>query len=414
MTDAQRARARNVILFTVFLDILGFGIIIPQLAVYAAQFGATPTMAGLLASTYSAMTFLFTPFWGRLSDRHGRRPVLLVSIFGTAVAHVFFAFAGNLTFLFGARALDGITGANISAAQAYLSDITPPDERAKTFGIFGAIFGIGFAIGPLVGWGMSHLPGAWGGNFGLGMVSAVLSIINWALALKFMPETLDKKIQRRNREAASSTKESWFNVSGFRRAFALPNLGRVIAIGFISTAAFATLQGTYGLFIIKQYVRPTIQQQIQSNPEEAGKRALFALQSEQATKPALVATEGGEGAVEDDATQPYPRSMGGDFNLPGQTAPEGLSWRHVEKLLVRPEAARVVGIIFGVIGLFSLVVQGGLIRPLQKRMGEVSLVLWGTVIMALALVLIAIPLPMWWQFATAALSRWETVWRRRF
>ncbi|RYG61396.1 MFS transporter, partial [bacterium] len=188
MDDAQRAAARKVILFTAFLDVLGFSIIIPQLAVYAAQFGATPAMTGLLASIYSMMGFLFTPFWGRLSDRKGRRPILLYSIFGTSLSYVLFAFAHSLPLLFAARTMDGITGANISTAQAYLSDITPPEERARNFGFFGAIFGIAFAIGPLIGTALSHLPGAWGGNLGLGMFSAVLSLVNWLLAIKYLPE----------------------------------------------------------------------------------------------------------------------------------------------------------------------------------------------------------------------------------
>ena len=399
---AQRARAQKVILFTVFLDILGFGIIIPQLGVYAAQFGATPALAGLLASTYSAMTFLFTPFWGRLSDQFGRRPVLLYSIFGSALSHVLFALAGNLPFLFFARALDGVTGANISAAQAYLSDITPPEKRASTFGIFGAIFGIGFALGPLIGWGLSHLPGAWGGNFGLGMVSAILAFANWALAVKFLPETLSPQIQAQNRAVKRS--KNPFQISSFQTALKIPNFGTVIVLGFFTTAAFATMQGTYALFIVKEYSRPAIQAQIRENPQEAGRQAVKLSQTEQNFAPAVGAGESGsETPIREDLTVPYPQSLGGDFDLPGQTAPEGLSWRHVEKLLVRPEAARTVGQIFALIGILSLFIQGGLMRKLPQKVGEVPLVVVGTFFMALGLALIAVPFPLWWQFAVAAL-----------
>ena len=112
--DAHLAGAKRVVLLTVFLDILGFGIIIPQLAVYAAQYSATPEQIGMLASSYSAMQFLFAPFWGRLSDRIGRRPILVWSIFGTALGYVLFAYSGSLWMLFAARIVDGITGANIS------------------------------------------------------------------------------------------------------------------------------------------------------------------------------------------------------------------------------------------------------------------------------------------------------------
>jgi nitrate/nitrite transporter NarK len=214
----RRQAAKRVILFTVFLDLLGFGIIIPQLGVYAAQFGADPRTVGLLASTYSAMGFLFAPFWGYLSDRIGRRPVLLYSIFGTAVGYVIFAFSGSLPLLFLSRTVDGITSGNISTAQAYLSDITPPEERAKTFGLFGAVFGVGFAIGPTVGALISYLPGVWGTNFGLGIFTAALAFLNWALAVKRLPETLSTEIRRENLASDARHNRKWqiFNVRSFR------------------------------------------------------------------------------------------------------------------------------------------------------------------------------------------------------
>jgi DHA1 family tetracycline resistance protein-like MFS transporter len=401
LSDSERSRAQSVILFTVFLDILGFGIIIPQLGVYAAQFGATPEMAGLLASTYSAMTFLFTPFWGALSDRYGRRPILLYSIFGTGLSHILFALAGSLPWMFAARALDGITGANISAAQAYLSDITPPEKRSQTFGIFGAIFGIGFALGPLIGWGLSHLPGAWGGNFGLGIVSAVLSFINWGLAVKFMPETLSPAIREANKKNYKRT--SPFRISAFKQALEIPNFNIILVIGFIATAAFATMQGSYALYVVKEYARPKIQAEIKANPQGAGKRAVALQGSEGSTAPSFSIEGGEEHKVGEDLTVPYPKTLGGDFDLPNQKAPEGLSWRHVEKLLVRPEAARSVGEIFALIGILSLFVQGGLMRRLPKKVGEVRLVIAGTLLMAIGLALIAAPFPMWWQFLVAAI-----------
>lgn len=386
------ATARQIIFFTVFLDILGFGIIIPQLQVYATQFGATPLVAGFLASTYSAMGFLFMPFWGRLSDRIGRRPVLLYSIFGTGIGYLLFAFASSLPFLFAARTIDGITGANISTAQAYISDITKPEERSKYFAIFGAIFGIGFAIGPAIGWGLSHLPGAWGGNLGLGAFSAALSFLNWALAIKFLPETLHGDIRQKNQDRYAKGGSDYFNTVAFSRALGTKNLNVIIVIGFLATTAFATLQGTYALFIIKQYVRPAVQTQIKADPKGSGKQALQLLLTEHETKGAIVGTEEAPGGPADaSGTQPYPKTLGGDFDLPGENAPDGLSWRHVEKLLVRPQAARSVGVIFAVIGFLSILIQGGLVRKLPKRMGEVNMVLAGTFIMAIGLALIPLP-----------------------
>jgi MFS family permease len=409
MDDAQRSAARKVILFTAFLDVLGFSIIIPQLAVYAAQFGASPQMTGVLASIYSMMGFLFTPFWGRLSDRKGRRPILLYSIFGTSLSYILFAFAHSLPLLFAARTLDGITGANISTAQAYLSDITAPEERSKNFGFFGAIFGIAFAIGPLIGSALTHLPGTWGGNLGLGMFSAFLSFINWLLAVRFLPETLSPAIRKQNAVNDAEKGHPLINFSGFGRALAIPRLNTIIVIGFLATAAFATIQGTYALFVLKDYTRPLVQQEIKSDPQGAIARAKALSQAEVSAPRPFAVGEGSESAAApEDVTTPYPRELGGDFDFKGAPAPEGYTWRHIEKLIVRPESARLVGYIFGVIGVLSLIVQGGLIRPLQKRFSEMSLVLMGTFIMAIGLIstsLISgiIPHAIWGQFLTAGI-----------
>ncbi len=410
MNDAQRALARKIVLFTVFLDVLGIFIIVPQLAIYAAQFGASPQFTGFLASVYSMMGFVFSPFWGRLSDRRGRRPILLLSIFGSGAGYVLFALAGSLPMLFAARVIDGITGANISTAQAYLTDITPAEERSKIFAFFGVIFGVGVAIGPLIGVALTHLPGAWGGNLGLGMFSAMLSFINWALALRFLPETLSPEIRARN-AAGGQQFAAMFNFSGFGRALKTPNLGRAIVIAFFTAAAFATIQGTYSLFILKNYTRPIVQAEIRADPQDAARRAVILSRSENSGPSALLKTgnESSSAALQGDAAKPFPPSLGGDFRFSGAPAPENLSWRHVEKLLVRPESARLIGNVFGVIGILSLVI-GGSMRFFSKRFSELSLVLSGTLVMALGLVLVSgfekiVPTMMWGQYlATSVLT----------
>jgi MFS family permease len=404
MDDAQRAAAKRVILLTVFLDILGFGIILPQLAVYAAQFGATPQMAGYLSSAYSAMSFLVSPFLGALSDRIGRRPVLLISIFGTAMGYLIFGFANSLVLLFAARIIDGISAGNISTAQAYLSDITPAEDRAKTFGLFGAIFGIGFAIGPSIGTALSHLPGHFGGNLGLGLFAATLSFINFALALKSMPETLSPEIRAQN--VASAKMRPIFNLHGFQKALGIPGLNIAILLGFLTTTAFATLQGTYSLFILKEYARPQVQYTIRANPEKAAQDAQKIYTEQQQTPAQLPVATSHEGAPAEDPSQylkiPYPASLGGDFQLNAPTQ-SNLSWREIEKLLVRPRAAAMVSEIFTVIGFLSLIVQGGLMRTLPKKYGEVPLIITGTFIMALALILVPIPHVFWGQIAVSCL-----------
>lgn len=407
MDASARKKAQYTILLTVFLDILGFSIIIPQLAVYAAQFGATPWMTGVLASVYSMMGFLFTPVWGRLSDRYGRRPILLVSIFGTAIGYIAFALAHSLPFLFLARIIDGITGGNISTAQAYLSDITPPEDRSKSYGLFGATFGIAFAVGPLIGSALSHLPGAWGGNFGLGMFSMTLGFLNLAMAAKFLPETLSPTVLKLNRDRPSPPSP----ISGYAKTLAIPKLNTVILIGFLATTAFATIQGIYAVYILKEYTRPLVQQEIARNPQEAITRARTLATAEQSSPTSSSAGEGASliPSSEGDITTPYDKSLGGDYQGPkGVASPEGLSWRHIEKLLVRPESARVVGQIFGVIGLLSLLIQGGLMRKLPQRVGEVPLVIVGTVIMAAGLLSVSLmshlaPHMLWGQFLASAI-----------
>lgn len=407
MDDKAKQKAKYTILLTAFIDILGFSIIIPQLAVYAAQFGATPWMTGILASVYSMMGFLFTPVWGRLSDRFGRRPILLVSIFGTALGYIAFALAHSLPFLFLARIVDGITGGNISTAQAYLSDITPPEERSKNFGLFGATFGIAFAIGPLIGSALSHLPGIWGGNFGLGMFSMALSFLNFFFALKFLPETLSPTVRAQNQARPAAPNP----ISGYMKTLSIPRLNTVVLIGFLATTAFATIQGIYAVYILADYTRPIVQREIKRDPQAAIDQATKLLSSEQSTS---TAASGGEGASmvpagTDDATTPYDKSLGGDYNGPGNVAPpKNLSWRHIEKLLVRPESARLVGQIFGVIGVLSLLIQGGLMRRLPQKVGEVPLVVVGTVIMALGLLSVSLashiaPHQVWGQFLASSI-----------
>ena len=139
------------ILLVVFIDLLGFGIIIPLLPFYAETFNASPQKVTMLMVVYSLSQFIFAPIWGGLSDKYGRRVIIWCTLIGTVAAYVLLAFANSLSDLFIARAFAGIMAGNIAVAQAYITDITEKQDRAKAMGLFGAAFGLGFIIGPAIG-----------------------------------------------------------------------------------------------------------------------------------------------------------------------------------------------------------------------------------------------------------------------
>src|SRR6185369_8855712 len=146
-----------IIFFTVFIDLIGFGIVMPLLPLYNQQFGAPGWMNGAIVASFSLMQFVFAPAWGKLSDRIGRRPVLLVSNLGSAIAYGLFGFASHyrgetaLWFILGSRVFAGICGANLSVASAYIADVSPPEKRSKSMGLIGMAFGLGFILGPALG-----------------------------------------------------------------------------------------------------------------------------------------------------------------------------------------------------------------------------------------------------------------------
>jgi multidrug resistance protein len=181
------ARARfTIIFFTVLIDLIGFGIIIPILPYYAQRMGAGGLALGALLGVFSAMQFVATAFLGRTSDRVGRRPILLATMLCNALGYVLFAAAHSYGVLFVARVVSGFAGGNISAAQAYVADITTPAERSRGMGIIGAAFGLGFIIGPAVG----GLSSSYLGPAAPGLVAAGLSLANFVSAYFILPESL--------------------------------------------------------------------------------------------------------------------------------------------------------------------------------------------------------------------------------
>jgi multidrug resistance protein len=223
-----------VILFiTVFIDLLGFGIIIPLLPFYAESFGASAFAIGLLSTSFSLMQFLFSPIWGRWSDQIGRKPIILIGLLGSCLSYVTMALAGSLTLLFVARVVGGIAGANIPTAQAYIADVTTPENRARGMGLMGAAFGLGFIFGPAIGGLLSRFSPEtpmW--------CAAALCFANFVAAWFLLPES---------RPASASTR-SLSRMEAFRHAMTQPTLLLILALYFIVTMAFSAFEATFALF----------------------------------------------------------------------------------------------------------------------------------------------------------------------
>jgi MFS transporter, DHA1 family, tetracycline resistance protein len=173
------------LLLTVFIDMVGFGIVIPVLPLYTERFGASPFTTGMLLAVYSGMGFIFSPIVGSLSDRLGRRSILLLSTIGQAIGFFIMGAANSLLWLFVARIIDGIFGANLSTTQAYVADVTPPQDRSRALGLLGAAFGVGFIFGPLIGGVLSQISLSAPFYFAGG-----LAAINAVLIFFILPESL--------------------------------------------------------------------------------------------------------------------------------------------------------------------------------------------------------------------------------
>lgn len=298
------SRALIPVLLTVLLDLLGFGIVIPLLAFYAQTFDAGPVAVGLLMACYSLAQFLFAPLWGAISDRVGRRPVMLINIAATALCLAGFASASSLWMLFLFRSLHGMATANISTAQACVADLTTLENRAKGMGMIGAAFGIGFTVGPFVGGELSQ--------FGLSFpiwVAAGLSAFNFVLALIMLPETRRTDSEQRHRPVSPTA---------FLTVMRHPVVGLCVTLTFLNTLAFALMESMFNVFA-----------------EDAW----------------------------------------------------GLN-------------AQAVGRMFGVSGLITVIVQGGLIGRLVGRYGEARLLPAGVAILAVGLLLLPFSPPVGAMMAT--------------
>ena len=294
-----------IVLLTVLLDLIGFGIVLPLLPTYAKDLGANPALIGLIAAIFSIMQFIFSPLWGKLSDKIGRRPVMLISIFVTALSYLVFSQASTIPLLIFARGLSGIGSANIATAQAYITDVTDSKNRSGAMGMIGAAFGIGFIIGPLIGGVLKHYYGI----PMVGYVSAALIFVDFILAIFLLPESNQNAqkiafgfLKRRPLNSDPRRTASLFlgekvneYIDGLKLTFSSRPLALLMIANYTYTFAIVNMQ-VASILLWKEYFRATDEQ---------------------------------------------------------------------------------IGYLFAYVGVWSVVVQGGLIRKLIKKLGEHKLFLWG-------------------------------------
>jgi DHA1 family tetracycline resistance protein-like MFS transporter len=240
-----RKASLGTLFFTVFLDLLGFGLVIPFLPGLARDLGASNFVATLPGAAYSLMQFLFIPVWGRLSDRVGRRPVLLWSIAASSIGMALLGFGNSLMWLFIARLWSGVATANIAVAQAYIADVTTPETRARGMGLIGMAFGFGFIFGPAVGGILSRYPVPGFAHVGAlpALVASALSAINLLLALRTLPESLPPEKRGRSLRRAVP-----LDLTAFRAAVQVPGVGVAVATNFFVIMWFSGMEQTFRLF----------------------------------------------------------------------------------------------------------------------------------------------------------------------
>jgi MFS transporter, DHA1 family, tetracycline resistance protein len=226
-----------IIFLTIFVNLVGFGIIIPLLPFYAVTFGASPFTIGLLFAVFSLCQLIAAPVLGDLSDRRGRRPVLIFSLVGTVVSFVMLALAHSVWMLFLARIVDGLSGGNVSTARAYVADVTEPKDRARAYGLIGAAFGLGFILGPALSGvlaGVSYTAPIW--------AAAAITLIAAVMAWMWLPETVHR--------AQAGTGNPLRSLPALLHR---PLIRRVLVIDFIYWLAFAVFQTTLSLFAAQRF-----------------------------------------------------------------------------------------------------------------------------------------------------------------
>jgi MFS family permease len=398
-----------IIFLTVFIDLIGFGIVLPLLPRYSEKYGAEGFMIGVIIASFSIMQFLLAPFWGRLSDRIGRRPVLLLSNAGSTISYALFAWASMpgwsgssaMMLILMSRIFAGACGANISVASAYIADVTPPEKRSKGMAIIGVAFGLGFILGPALG----AMSASWFGLAGPGWMAAAICAANFCLATVILAES---------RHPGAKPAPGRPGLDQWRRVLARPQAGLLVGIYFLATFCFASFETTLPLLVgspsfhpddfqdpvalarrietgegrIHAIIRGTVPEYSResfANAEDAGPRLLremlFADLNDLLHRRDL-SPEGLETAAGPSADGAPPRVDARRNRLALEAAFLGL---------IRPQtlyfSEKRLGYIFAFCGLIATLVQGAVGR-LVKRMGEARLIISSLALFAVSLIML--------------------------
>jgi MFS family permease len=391
-----------VIFLTIFIDLIGFGIVLPLLPQYSERFGADGFMIGLIIASFSIMQFFFAPVWGRMSDRIGRRPVILISTAGSSISYALFALASapglstgaSLTILFASRVFAGICGANISVASAYMADVTPPEQRSRGMGLIGMAFGLGFILGPVIG----ALSFKYLGLAGPGWVAAAICTSNFFLAIAVLAES---------RKPGSAPSSQRATLAQWIHTLKTPTVGFLVVLYFLGTFAFACFESTLPLllgsadFHLNDFKSPrSLSQKIIAGADPVSARVRAQLPVD--TLKALGRADSTDAAVR--------HALFSGFNtlLEGKALYDAPTWQTVN---LRPDTVRLatstsnknslkrfhrllledaypgeiqrqrffydeghIGWLFAFCGLMSALVQGGMIGRMVKRFGEPKLI----------------------------------------
>lgn len=239
--------ALSLIFLTVFIDLLGFGILIPILPSFSVkELGIDEAAIGIAIAIYSFIQFLFNPILGKISDKHGRKPVIVVCLLLNALGYIVFSFTHSYVMLLASRIIAGVGGSSIGVAQAYIADVTTRADRSKGMGLIGAAFGLGFVFGPLMGGLLSPL-----GYAVTGYVAAGFSFLAFVSTIFFLPESLKKDAMIE--AAASSQKIKLFDFAAMKKILQKHDLAVLILLFFILTFSFANIYGTFALLGLKVY-----------------------------------------------------------------------------------------------------------------------------------------------------------------